>query len=191
MTFTSYDQAALNPTESGHAVLTQRSNSNFFVAPMGKGRNARLVEKVEEEDDNPMSGVGFSIMGSVIGGALGLGPMFEVAFEAMKTGLEMSESSGSAVSFVPDVNLNPAAILRPDLAFNFKSFTPSSGMSSNGVKLKVSDEEDKPKRTWSSGEGDFLLAARFADQRRRSVLASPVVTSKGLTPGGRESKSGK
>ena len=103
MTFISHDQGVINPTESGHALLTSRTSSNFFVAPMGKGSNARLVEKVDEEEDGPMSGIGFSILGSIIGGALGLGPMFEVAFEAMKTGLELSEGRGSAVSFVPDI----------------------------------------------------------------------------------------
>ena len=186
MSFTSYEESVSNPTETGHAVLSSRSNSNFMVAPMSAGHSARLVEKVEEEDESPVSGIGVSILGSVIGSALGFGPMFDFAFEAVKTGIEFGEGRGAIVSYVQDVNLNPAAILRPDLAFNFKSFHPNP----TPTYLKPKDEDEKPKRTWSSGEGDFLLASRLAAKRNGNGSVNSI-GSRGLSPFSKESRSGK
>lgn len=156
-------------------LLTNRSASNFFVTPMGRGRPARRVEHKEESEEDPVAGMGFSILGSVIGGALGLGPMFEIAFEAVKTGLEIGEGQISSGNLVEDVNLNPAALLDPSRAFNFKNMPQKAS-----AEPEKKDDEKQPKRSWNSGEGGFLLAQRLAVKRQSVVATNPVLQMKGF-----------
>lgn len=151
--------------------VSARTSSNFFVTPMGRGKVAQKVH--EQEEDDPAAGMGFSIMGSVIGGALGLGPMFEIAFEAIKTGMELSDAKLNNGNTDDVNNLNPAAAIRPDLAFNFRSI---------GDQKKLEDERERAadekrnasKRSWNSGEGQFMLG-KLAEKRRDSVAANPVL----------------
>jgi hypothetical protein len=178
MSCPSQQQASEHPTSNGSPILTARSSSNFYVTPMGKGRPARIVEnKKGEEEDDGVAGMGFSILGSVIGGALGLGPMFEIAFEAVKTGLEIGEGQLSSANVVEDINLNPAALLDPSRSFNFKSLSAKSqGPEAN----KDKEDEDKPKRSWNSGEGDYMLTQRLASKRRLALATNPVMQMKGF-----------
>lgn len=178
MTQTAHEKEVeqLHPTPAAAPLLTGRSDSNFFVTPMGRGRPARRVENKAESEEDPVAGIGFSILGSVIGGALGLGPMFEIAFEAVKSGLEVGEGQISSSNFVEDVNLNPAALIDPSRAFNFK------GLAQRPVREgepKEREDEAKPKRSWNSGEGGFLMA-RLAHKRQGSVAANPVLQMRGF-----------
>lgn len=189
MTFPSANQQN-DPTSNTAPILTDRASKNFYVTPMGKGRNARQVQRNESEDETE-SGVGMSVLGSILGSALGLGPMFEIGFEAMKSAMEISEAMEGARSVVTDVNLNPAALLRPELAFNFKSFQQNQRPPIPALaKLSHGEEETAKKRSWSSGEGDFLLAARLAESRRRSVASNPVSPVRGVSPSDRAGPSG-
>lgn len=169
MSFPSYDRQTDSPTTTGAPMITGRAAANFYVTPMGGGRPAKVLEKSREAEDDPVSGIGFSIMGSVIGGALGLGPMFEIAFEAMKIGVEISESQLGSRQALQDVNLNPAALIRPDLAFNFRSIP-------NGRQAMKEEEEakaaasSKNKRSWNSGEGEYI---RQHLAQRRSGASGP------------------
>lgn len=165
-------------TQSNDSTVTQpkvsaRTSSNFFVTPMGRGKVAPQRAQEHEEDD-PAAGMGFSIMGSVIGGALGLGPMFEIAFEAIKTGMELSDDKDRlSKSGLDDVNnLNPAAAIRPDLAFNFRSMGDQKKLEE---RERADDEKrNASKRSWNSGEGQFMLG-KLAEKRRDSIGSNPVL----------------
>lgn len=177
MSFPAYERETDHPTSTAAPILTGRSAANFYVTPMGNGRPARMVENKKEAEEDPVAGMGFSILGSVIGGALGLGPMFEIAFEAVKTGLEIGEGQVGSTGIVEDVNLNPAALLDPSRAFNFKALATKRSSSDERAE---EEEAAKSKRSWNSGEGDYLLAQRLAHKRQSSVASNPVMQMKGF-----------
>lgn len=176
MSFPSHDASESNPTAVSQPMLTGRSASNFYVTPMSGGRPGKMVERTHEAEAEPVAGMGLSIMGSIIGGALGLGPMFEIAFEAMKTGLEISEGQGASSQIAMDVNLNPAALIRPDLAFNFRRLPTAKPEEEAAAEI----EARAAKRSWNSGEGDYLTAQQQARRRGRSSGYSPVPQLKGF-----------
>jgi hypothetical protein len=165
------DNLSLIESPSSQQKVSARTASNFFVTPLGRGKVAQKVH--EHEEDDPAASMGLSIMGSVVGGALGLGPMFEIAFEAIKTGMEISDGKNQLNNTEEINNLNPAAAIRPDLAFNFRSIGEQKKQAEQ--KANVDDEKrNQAKRTWSSGEAQFLLG-RLAEKRLDSLGANPVM----------------
>lgn len=178
MSFPASDRQNQDPTSNSAPILTGRSASNFYVTPMGNGRPAKVLEKSREDEEDPMAGIGFSIMGSVIGGALGLGPLFEIGLEALKGGIEVSDAKPGSRDVAMDVNLNPAAQIRPDLAFNFRSL-PSGKPSKQEEEEAAKAEAEKSKRSWNSGEGSFLKA-QMDRKRAPSMGAGMIPRMKGF-----------
>lgn len=182
MSYLAYDNNVNSPTEAGRPLLSARSASNFVVAPMGNGRPARLLEKGEPKEDDPVAGMGFSILGSVIAGATGLGPLLEVAWEAMKTGLELSENDPGSTQIAPDVNLNPAMVVRPELAFNFRKRHDEDAIAAAERRAAELDARSGSGRTWNSGEGAYLDAQRKKRANSRGSMVAANMRGYGSTP---------
>lgn len=175
MSYNFYDNTVNEPHSVSQPILSRLSSANFFVAPMGNGKPARIMERGkpngEKEGADPGGEIGMSILSTLFLGALGLPPMMHLGVEAMLAARDFSEGQPTSSQVVPDVNLDPAALLRPDLAFNFRKM----GEAKEAACEK--DEEERKKKLGLRGADVRFLSTQQSKRRstpRGSALVPPL-----------------
>lgn len=150
-----------------------KDDDRYFVVPAGPGSpriKRALREDPKGEPDNEAANTVMSNMFmSLLGGALGLPHVLEMAVHVGQEGMKIGQESAQSSSHVAVINTDPSKALRPNMAFRNSS---------------VEEAQDRLAMRISGAE-DFSWGKKLAEQRELKMKANqaPTRVSRDLSAG--------